>query len=131
MDGPSVDPFVIQRGDLIIDRTAWAVTWRGLEVNLTRQTFTLLYHLASHPGRVFTRDQLLGQCWDWGAMVGPKTVEVHVCLMRQLMAQVTGCRITTVRNVGYRWDWAADASMAQTFPRQLPQHAGPIIEACV
>lgn len=106
-------------GDLVIDTDAWRCSWHGREVPLSRQCFALLAHLASHPGQVWSRDQLLDACWSERRFVEPKTVDVHVRWLRNALAEVAGARIATVRGVGYRWEWEPTAHLADTFPRDL------------
>jgi DNA-binding response OmpR family regulator len=75
----------------------------GSSLTLTRREYDLLLFLAEHPGRVFTRPQLLKWVWGHSIISGERTVDVHV---RRLRAKLRrhGPTITTVRGVGYRLD---------------------------
>ncbi|GAA1863806.1 response regulator transcription factor [Pseudonocardia ailaonensis] len=79
------------------------VTVDGAEVALTSTEFDLLAHLMRTPGRVYSRDQLLGAVWGYAAAAGSRTVDVHVAQLRSKLG--AGTPIRTVRGVGY----AADA----------------------
>ena len=74
-------------------------------VRLTRREYDLLLHLAQHPGRVFTRQQLSLAVWQEGFMRGERTIDVHVHRLRLKLGD-RGPGITTVRGVGYRLDAA-------------------------
>jgi two-component system, OmpR family, response regulator len=83
----------------------------GVEVALTSTEFDLLAHLMQRPGRVFTREELLGSVWGYAAHAGTRTVDVHVAQVRGKLADGTPLArdlIRTVRGVGY----AADAGSA-------------------
>lgn len=86
-------------GDVAIDTSARRVHVRGVEISLTATEFDLLAHLMSSPGRVFTRDQLLGDVWGYAAVVGTRTVDVHVAQLRAKLGDDSPIR--TVRGVGY------------------------------
>ncbi|HKN97258.1 MAG TPA: winged helix-turn-helix domain-containing protein, partial [Pseudonocardiaceae bacterium] len=73
------------------------------EVALTSTEFDLLVQLVRHPGRVFTREQLLSSVWGYAAAAGTRTVDVHVAQLRAKLGDASPIR--TVRGVGY----AADA----------------------
>jgi DNA-binding response OmpR family regulator len=72
---------------------------REVEVALTATEFDLLAHLMSAPGRVFTREQLLADVWGYAAVVGTRTVDVHVAQLRGKLGDDSPIR--TVRGVGY------------------------------
>ena len=74
----------------------------GRPVELSYREFELLAFLAEHPGRVFSRRQLVSSVWE-GAAVGARTVDVHVRRLRMKLGRHAD-RITTVRNVGYRFE---------------------------
>ena len=92
------------RPGLSLDRAGRAVTLDGEPLELTRREFDLLAHLASRPGRVLTREHLLGSVWghDDPRWAGPRTVDVHVARLRRKLAGHGRC-VQTVRGVGYRW----------------------------
>jgi DNA-binding response OmpR family regulator len=89
-------------GGLEIDRHAYRVSADGRPVELSFREFELLAFLAEHPGRVFSRRQLVSSVWD-GAEVGSRTVDVHVRRLRMKLGRHAD-RIVTVRNVGYRYE---------------------------
>ena len=93
-------------GELVIDRARYEVTLRGRPVPLTGREFTLLATLAEHPGRVFTRAQLLERVWG-SEYYDDHVVEVHIAnLRRKLEDDPAHPRyLHTVRGVGYRFEW--------------------------
>lgn len=94
---------LLQSGDLILDQTAHTVTLGGSRVVLTRKEFDLLTLFLTHPGMVFTRDQLLSQIWGVDYDGETRTVDVHIRTLRQKLSP-WGERITTVRGLGYRME---------------------------
>jgi len=88
-----------QVGQVTIDTTARRVRVRDMEVSLTATEFDLLAHLMASPGRVFTREQLLADVWGYAAVVGTRTVDVHVAQLRGKLGEDSPIR--TVRGVGY------------------------------
>jgi len=80
-------------------------TLEGTPVQLTRREFDMLLHMARHPGRVFTRQQLSLAVWQEDFMRGERTIDVHIHRLRLKLAS-RGPTITTVRGVGYRLDGA-------------------------
>jgi DNA-binding response OmpR family regulator len=101
--GPEV-PAARRYGDLVIDEARHEVTVRGAPVALTAREFALLGALAAHPGRVFTRDQLLERVWGT-EYYDDHVVDVHVAnLRRKLDDDPARPRyVETVRGVGYRF----------------------------
>lgn len=91
---------------LRIDPGVREVTVRGTPVTLAAREFDLLYLLASSPGRVFTRDQLLEAVWDYGFAAEPTAVTAHVRRLREkIEADPERPRhLQTVWGVGYRFD---------------------------
>lgn len=89
----------LELGDLVMDLDADTVTRSGAAVALTRREFALLAFLASHPGRVFSRSELLDRVWGEDYFGTERTVDQHVA---QLRAQLGPGRIETVRGRGYR-----------------------------
>jgi hypothetical protein len=87
---------------LHIDRHAYRVSVDADPVELSYREFELLAFLAEHPGRVFSRRQLVGSVWN-GADVGSRTVDVHVRRLRMKLGRYAA-GIVTVRNVGYRYE---------------------------
>ena len=86
-------------GRVTIDRSARRVTADGQEVALTATEFDLLEYLMSQPSRVFSREQLLSEVWGYAAVVGTRTVDVHVAQVRAKLGDASPIR--TVRGVGY------------------------------
>jgi DNA-binding response OmpR family regulator len=93
----------IQRGDLTIDEASYTVKLRGVVVDLTFKEFELLRFLAQHPGRVFSRAQLLQEVWGFDYFGGTRTVDVHVRRLRAKLGAEYENLIGTIRNVGYRF----------------------------
>lgn len=94
---------ILKAGDLTVDLERYDVTVSGRRVNLTYKEFQLLALLASNPGRVYTREALLTNVWDYDYVGGTRTVDVHV---RRLRSKVEGpgrSYIETIWNVGYRF----------------------------
>jgi len=98
-----IDTGDIQRGELAIDETTYAVKLRGRTLDLTFKEFELLKYLAQHPGRVFTRAQLLQEVWGYDYFGGARTVDVHVRRLRAKLGSEHEALIGTVRNVGYKF----------------------------
>ena len=93
----------ITAGDLVIDEESYSARVRGRSLDLTYKEFELLKHLAQHPGRVFTRAQLLQEVWGYDYYGGTRTVDVHVRRLRAKLGAEHETSIGTVRNVGYRF----------------------------
>ncbi len=88
-------------GEVTIDPVKFLVTINGTEVILAKKEFELLYLLASRPGRVFLRNEILSQVWGNEVIVGDRTIDVHIRKVRQKMGM--DC-ITTVKGVGYKFE---------------------------
>jgi DNA-binding response OmpR family regulator len=93
----------ITAGDLVIDETSYSARISGRLLDLTYKEFELIKHLAQHPGRVFTRAQLLQEVWGYDYFGGTRTVDVHVRRLRAKLGLEHEVLIGTVRNVGYRF----------------------------
>jgi len=93
----------IRRGDLLIDETTYTAKVGGRSLDLTFKEFELLKYLAQHPGRVFTRAQLLQEVWGYDYYGGTRTVDVHVRRLRAKLGPEHEALVGTVRNVGYRF----------------------------
>jgi DNA-binding response OmpR family regulator len=102
-DDDGVSPSEIRAGDVVIDEAAYSARVRGRQLDLTYKEFELLKHLAQHPGRVFTRAQLLQEVWGYDYFGGTRTVDVHVRRLRAKLGAEHENAIGTVRNVGYRF----------------------------
>lgn len=88
-------------GDLVIDREKFTVTYKGVEIILAKKEFELLQLLASKPGRVFLRNEILNQVWGTEVIVGDRTIDVHIRKIRQKLGVDL---ITTVKGVGYKFE---------------------------
>ena len=93
----------IKAGELSIDEGTYTAKLRGKSLDLTFKEFELLKYLAQHPGRVFTRAQLLQEVWGYDYFGGTRTVDVHVRRLRAKLGAENEALIGTVRNVGYRF----------------------------
>jgi len=96
-------PDEIRSGDLSIDEGTYTARLRARVLDLTFKEFELLKFLAQHPGRVFTRAQLLQEVWGYDYFGGTRTVDVHVRRLRAKLGPEHEALIGTVRNVGYRF----------------------------
>jgi DNA-binding response OmpR family regulator len=96
-------PDEIRSGDLSIDEATYTARLRARALDLTFKEFELLKFLAQHPGRVFTRAQLLQEVWGYDYFGGTRTVDVHVRRLRAKLGPEHEALIGTVRNVGYRF----------------------------
>jgi DNA-binding response OmpR family regulator len=102
-DDDEPDAHVIRSGDVVVDDATYTSTIGGRALDLTFKEFELLKYLAQHPGRVFTRDQLLQEVWGYDYFGGTRTVDVHVRRLRAKLGPEHETLIGTVRNVGYRF----------------------------
>src|SRR5262249_41522598 len=100
---PEETPGEIRSGELTIDEATYTARLRGRVLDLTVKEFELLKYLAQHPGRVFTRAQLLQEVWGYDYFGGTRTVDVHVRRLRAKLGAEYESLIGTVRNVGYRF----------------------------
>ena len=100
---PSADAATIRVGELTIDPDTYAAELKGRPLDLTYKEFELLKFLAQHPGRVFTRDQLLREVWGYDYFGGTRTVDVHVRRLRAKLGSEYESMIGTVRQVGYKF----------------------------
>ncbi len=93
----------IRAGELVIEEHAYTARLRSRALDLTYKEFELLKFLAQHPGRVFSRAQLLQEVWGFDYFGGTRTVDVHVRRLRAKLGSEHENLIGTVRNVGYRF----------------------------
>ena len=91
---------------LTINMSQYTVTYMGKEMDMPPKELELLYFLASHPGMVFTREQLLEQVWGYDYFGDSRTVDVHVKRLREKLSggEAMGWQIKTVWGVGYKFD---------------------------
>ncbi|MEO8113508.1 MAG: phosphate regulon transcriptional regulator PhoB, partial [Phenylobacterium sp.] len=95
----------VRCGDIVVDRVAHRVRRAGGEIHLGPTEFRLLDYLMQHPGRVFSREQLLDAVWGSDVYVEARTVDVHIGRLRKaLNAQEAADPIRTVRSAGYSLD---------------------------
>ena len=90
-------------GDLEINKTKFTVSYKGQEIILAKKEFELLQLLASKPGRVFLRNEILQRVWGTDVIVGDRTIDVHIRKIRQKIGIDV---ITTVKGVGYKFEMA-------------------------
>jgi two-component system, OmpR family, alkaline phosphatase synthesis response regulator PhoP len=90
----------LKRGNLSVDPIKFEVLVDNRSVTLAKKEFELLYLLASRPGRVFLRNEILNQVWGNDVIVGDRTIDVHIRKIRQKLG--LDC-ITTVKGVGYKF----------------------------
>jgi DNA-binding response OmpR family regulator len=102
-DTAAVDSATIRAGELTIDQDTYAARLKGRPLDLTYKEFELLKFLAQHPGRVFTRDQMLREVWGYDYFGGTRTVDVHVRRLRAKLGSEYESMIGTVRQVGYKF----------------------------
>jgi DNA-binding response OmpR family regulator len=93
----------IQTSGVVIDEASYSAKVHGRPLDLTFKEFELLRFLATHPSRVFTREQLLSEVWGYDYFGGTRTVDVHVRRLRAKLGDLESL-IGTVRNVGYRFN---------------------------
>ena len=91
----------IKLGNMVIDPERFMVILNGDDVVLAKKEFELLYLLASKPGRVFLRNEILSQVWGAEVIVGDRTIDVHIRKIRQKLG--IDC-VTTVKGVGYKFE---------------------------
>ena len=94
---------LIRSGSIVIDEAGYSAKLNGRQLDLTYTEFELLKYLAQHPGRVFSRQQLLSDVWGYDYYGGTRTVDVHVRRLRAKLGAEYESMIGTVRNVGYRY----------------------------
>jgi two-component system alkaline phosphatase synthesis response regulator PhoP len=92
---------IIRHGELIINKENYIVNYKGNDIILARKEFELLSLLASKPGKVFLRNEILNQVWGTEVIVGDRTIDVHIRKIRQKLN--LDC-ITTVKGVGYKFE---------------------------
>jgi len=95
------DGKTLKMGNISIDPVKFIVEIDAKEVILAKKEFELLYLLASKPGRVFLRNEILSQVWGMDVIVGDRTIDVHIRKIRQKLG--VDC-ITTVKGVGYKFE---------------------------
>ncbi len=109
----AADPGVVRAGELTIDEGTYTCRLRGRVLDLTFKEFELLKHLAQHPGRVYSRAQLLQEVWGYDYFGGTRTVDVLVRRLRAKLGTEHEQLIGTVRHVGYKFVAPPIAALAE------------------
>lgn len=104
---PRHETRVLRDGGLVINLDEYTVTVDGKRIPLAYKEFELLNLFVSHPGMVYTREQLFSQVWKQNFMGDSRTLDTHIRTLRQKLDEY-GKKIETVRNVGYRWEASHD-----------------------
>src|SRR5690606_26475795 len=91
---------VLKIGGLVINRDEYKIVLKGEEIVLPRKEFELLSLLASKPGKVFKREEILDKVWGNEVVVGGRTIDVHI---RKLREKIGEDSFTTVKGVGYKF----------------------------
>lgn len=102
-DADDPEAHVIRSGEVVVDEATYTARLGSRALDLTFKEFELLKFLAQHPGRVFSRQQLLQEVWGYDYFGGTRTVDVHVRRLRAKLGPENETLIGTVRNVGYRF----------------------------
>jgi two-component system, OmpR family, alkaline phosphatase synthesis response regulator PhoP len=95
---------IVRIGSLAVDLATYQVAVDGRPIDFTYMEYELLKFLATHPGRVFSREALLSRVWGYDYYGGARTVDVHVRRVRAKLGAEHAQRIKTVRSVGYRFE---------------------------
>jgi two-component system alkaline phosphatase synthesis response regulator PhoP len=93
---------VVSADGLHIDREKYSVTKMGQQIDMRRKEFELLALLASKPGKVFTREEILARVWGNSIVVGDRTVDVHINKLREKLGNEY---IRTIKGVGYKFEF--------------------------
>ncbi|NHI17844.1 winged helix-turn-helix domain-containing protein [Microbacterium excoecariae] len=107
----------IQTSGISIDESSYSAKVHGKPLDLTYKEFQLLHFFATHPSRVFTREQLLSEVWGYDYFGGTRTVDVHVRRLRAKLGDLDQL-IGTVRNVGYRFNVYDEDQAGAARPRE-------------
>ncbi|WP_034062602.1 response regulator transcription factor [Lacinutrix jangbogonensis] len=91
---------IVKVGDIVINREEYKISIKGEEVILPKKEFELLSLLASKPGKVFKREDILDKVWGSQVIVGDRTIDVHI---RKLREKIGGDSFKTVKGVGYKF----------------------------
>lgn len=91
---------VLKIGNLVINREEYKITHKGVEIILPRKEFELLSLLATKPGKVFKREEILDKVWGNEVVVGGRTIDVHI---RKLREKIGDDSFKTVKGVGYKF----------------------------
>lgn len=89
-------------GNTVLECDTFTVTTNGEEITLPKKEFLLLYKMASYPGRIFTRQQLMDEVWGYDSDSDSHTIDVHIGRLRERFRDNTDFKIVTMRGVGYK-----------------------------
>jgi two-component system, OmpR family, alkaline phosphatase synthesis response regulator PhoP len=95
------DSETLNIGNIEINREEYKIIMNGLEIALPRKEFELFYLLASKPGKVFKRDEILDKVWGNEVVVGGRTIDVHI---RKLREKIGDDYFKTIKGVGYKFE---------------------------
>ena len=101
--GRTGTPELASYGDLVLNFETYQAVIGGKPLDLTYMEYELLKFFVTHPGKVFTREQLLSRVWGYEYYGGARTVDVHVRRLRAKLGEEHANLIQTVRSVGYRF----------------------------
>jgi DNA-binding response OmpR family regulator len=101
--GRGTRPELIEYGELVLNLETYQASCAARPLDLTYMEYELLRFLASHPGKVFTRETLLSRVWGYEYYGGARTVDVHIRRLRAKLGEEHANLIQTVRSVGYRF----------------------------
>jgi two-component system, OmpR family, alkaline phosphatase synthesis response regulator PhoP len=101
--GLGTRPELVEYGPLVLNLETYQAAMEGRPLDLTYMEYELLKFLASHPGKVFTRETLLSRVWGYEYYGGARTVDVHIRRLRAKLGEEHANLIQTVRSVGYRF----------------------------
>ncbi|HEX4822569.1 MAG TPA: response regulator transcription factor [Acidimicrobiales bacterium] len=101
--GRGTRPELIEYGELVLNLETYQAACAAKPLDLTYMEYELLKFLASHPGKVFTRETLLSRVWGYEYYGGARTVDVHIRRLRAKLGEEHANLIQTVRSVGYRF----------------------------
>ena len=119
--GRGTRPELVEYGDLVLNLETYQAAIDGKPLDLTYMEYELLKFLATHPGKVFTREQLLSRVWGYEYYGGARTVDVHIRRLRAKLGEEHANLIQTVRSVGYRFGqsrWPGRSSPTPTPERR-------------
>jgi DNA-binding response OmpR family regulator len=101
--GRGTRPELVEYGSLVLNLETYQAAVTGKPLDLTYMEYELLKFLATHPGKVFTRETLLSRVWGYEYYGGARTVDVHIRRLRAKLGEEHANLISTVRSVGYRF----------------------------
>ncbi len=101
--GRGTRPELVEYGPLVLNLETYQASAAGRPLDLTFMEYELLKFLATHPGKVFTRETLLSRVWGYEYYGGARTVDVHIRRLRAKLGEEHANLISTVRSVGYRF----------------------------